>query len=170
MKNQPHFQHYLPESYLNGFANKKGLVWVYDKKENIFKELPPKVFGGENHFYSIKKGPGKFDTTVEDGLRDVDGMYMTILRKLQNNEQLDHEDRGNLSMILALFMTRTPHFKNWVEEGSIQSMRMIMKISASHKESYYQKLKNLGVPEWKRLFFGNDDKTCLRYCSITLLF
>lgn len=147
MNKTSRYHHYLPKSYLYGFTNDNGMIWVCNKSTGVIKELSPKVFGGENHFYSIKMEDGRVDVSVENELIEVDGRFMDMLRKLQEYKQLTVEDRADLSLILALFMTRVPHFKKFVEEGLNILMKKVMETSANHKESFYAKLNTLGVTE-----------------------
>ena len=163
MKGDPKYHHYLPESYLSGFVDDSNLLSVYFNKEKIIKRLSPKIFGGENHFYTIEKQTGEKDTVIEKDLVIVDGLYMTLLRKIQEHKVLDTEDRANFSLILALFMTRIPRFRTFVEENLITLMKGVAHVSASHKESYYTKLERLGVPkeQWEetRQFSLSGDYT-----------
>lgn len=147
MKNSPKLQHYLPKSYLYGFSENLKTVWVYDKKSDTLKELSPEVFGGENHFYTIKNTDGEKDTSVEDMFIEVDGVYMSILRKIRNQEQLSLGDRNEFSLILALFMNRTPSFKDFSEDILSEIMKKSMTIYAQHKDAFYRKLKILGIKE-----------------------
>jgi len=147
VSNKSKLQHYLPKSYLYGFSGNSETVWVYDKKLNTLKELSPEVFGGENHFYTLKDSEGKSDTSIEDMFVEVDGVYMSILRKIQNLEQLSGEERREFSLILALFMNRTPSFKNLSENMLNEIMKGYMKVYAQHKDAFYSKLKDFGVKE-----------------------
>lgn len=147
MKTEAKLQHYLPKSYLYGFSENLKTVWVYDKKLNTLKELSPEVFGGENHFYTIKNKEGEKDTSIEDMFVEVDGVYMSILRKIRNQEQLSSEDRKEFSLILALFMNRTPSFKSFSEDMLNEIMKRSMNVHAQHKDAFYSKLRMLGVKE-----------------------
>lgn len=147
MKNKPKLQHYLPKSYLYGFSDNSETIWVYDKKLNTLKELSPEVFGGENHFYTIRDKDGEQDTSIEDMFVEVDGVYMSILRKIRNQEQLSREDRKEFSLILVLFMNRTPSFKKLSEDMLNEIMKKYMNVYAQHKDAFYSKLRDLGVKE-----------------------
>lgn len=66
MKSSRH--HYLPEFYIKGFTNSKGLVFVYDKeKDEITGQKPPKSIFFEWDRNTVIRGSVK-DSIIEDKL------------------------------------------------------------------------------------------------------
>lgn len=64
---EPKQQHYIPETYSKRFSDEKGLVTVYDMRENcrIFRTTPKNVFK-ENYLYSQPvHAESRFDNAIE---------------------------------------------------------------------------------------------------------
>jgi hypothetical protein len=80
-----------------------------------------------NHYYSYIDNQGTRRVDIEKGLCEIEGMYCKVLRKLLAREQLSYEDRGTLSIYVALMLTRVPGFEaelmQWNRENLIEQLK-----------------------------------------------
>ncbi len=61
----PRKHHYVPVFYQSNFVNEKGLLWVYDRTRQTYKELHPRVICFERDLYTVKPEGKPTDMTVE---------------------------------------------------------------------------------------------------------
>ena len=61
----PRKHHYVPVFYQNNFVNGNGLLWVYDRGRQTYKELHPRVICFERDLYTVKPEGKPPDMQVE---------------------------------------------------------------------------------------------------------
>ena len=113
------WQHYLPQSFLRGFATSAGEVWRYDRVSAKMKPLPPKVIGAERDLYTLVTGEEVSHEIENKWFNPLDGPFLPILRKIQSKERLGASDVLNVANFVAYFRVRTP--------ASIREAEMTMK-------------------------------------------
>lgn len=117
----------MPECYLRDFVGDDDLLWVYDRVARQYRRQPPRVTAVINDYYSYLDGRGVRRVDVEQGFCQIEGMYCEVLRKLREQAELEFEDRGALSIFVALLMTRVPGFEQevarWCREYAIDQLR-----------------------------------------------
>lgn len=99
--------HYIPQKYLQGFADpiKPGYIWQYDKYKKCFsgnRALPIKDVSQKRNFY---------DKDTEEKLAElVESPANSVLKKLRETADcvsLNHEDRSKFSLYIAIMRSRT---------------------------------------------------------------
>lgn len=129
--------HTVPRSYLNGFADENGHVWVLDTNNKIFSTNPVNVLV-EHHFYRITLKNGEKSVVVEDTLANIEGAYVDIFKnKIYRNQFLTDEERATVAIFFSAMMHRTKPYR--------ESMR-----------DMFGRLKE-SMQEWKKQFESNPD-------------
>jgi hypothetical protein len=113
------WQHYLPQSFLRGFATSVGEVWRYDRVTAEVKRLPPKVIGAERDLYTLVTGEEVSHEIENKWFNPIDGPFLSILRKIESKKRLGAGDVLDLANFVAYFRVRTP--------ASIREAEMTMK-------------------------------------------
>ena len=107
--NYPNRQHYLPKFYLKGFAN-TGTLSVYDRSNQEFRQQSPKTTGLRKHFYTYIDDENNLNTNIEAGLALIEGEAGTVIRKLEQRQQIDVSEFELIAVFAVLFLTRVPEF------------------------------------------------------------
>jgi hypothetical protein len=104
----PKRQHFLPKFYLEGFADKKGVVAVFDRKENQVRVQQPINTGVIGHFYTFEDDQGRQRFEYEKMLSDIEGKASLVIKKLAAKDSVSPEERADMAIFVALAMFRTP--------------------------------------------------------------
>jgi Protein of unknown function (DUF4238) len=83
-------QHFNPALHLRHFvgAEPKGQVWTYDKQTGGMRSGTPENTAVESHFYSVERGDGSMDTTIEDYLAGVESNAAPVYEALLGEEPI----------------------------------------------------------------------------------
>lgn len=106
--------HYLPQSYLKGFMNDSGELFVYDKKkEGIFKKKDTRDVFHENHRNSFTNPmTGERSDTLEKLYAPFDHDFALLLRKIidstPNKAPLEFEEKLEFMIGLCMLFWRVP--------------------------------------------------------------
>jgi hypothetical protein len=107
--NQAKKHHYVPVFYQKYFANKKGLLWAYDRKLKTYKELPPRSLCCQTDLYALKPKGRPRDRRIETQyLSKVDGMSARTFADFAKDGTLNPERLGSFIFFLALQYSRVP--------------------------------------------------------------
>lgn len=106
----PKRHHYLPQSYLNGFA-RDGLLAVYDRQTSEYRNQTPKNTAVQKDFYTIQDDAGTKHTDIESFLSIVEGAAQPVIGTLSQGKLISATEKVNLSVFIAMLMTRTPEFE-----------------------------------------------------------
>ena len=104
-------QHITPVHHLAQFIGKhpEGCVWVYDRDEDVARPVAPESTGFENHFYSIKRDDGTWDTQFDDWITGVEDkahpIYQEMLRGILPED--DTQEKADFAVYLATVWGRT---------------------------------------------------------------
>lgn len=106
-------QHFVPSSYLKGFANREApdRFWVYSKDGQGTRYASPVNEGYKKYTYAVSMPDGNTDTqTVEKWLSGIDGMGISIIRKIGkcNSISLSSDERAKLSSYIGMLFLRNP--------------------------------------------------------------
>jgi len=132
----PKRHHYLPEFYQKGFSGEGG-IWLYDRKENLFRNASPKNTGLIGHYYSINGSDGEKNPEVERILSVIEGHASSAIDTLERYGDLSDDGRYYLALFCALFLFRTPDFEadyNTMMSGMMKRMLKESFCDASHAE------------------------------------
>lgn len=109
--------HYLPRAYLQGFCDREGLLWTFDRVSKEFRRLPPNSVAVEKEFYIIRDSSGQKSNIVEDWLASCENAAIPVIRALDAGKpRLTEEERRILARFIALLRLRTTVFNAEMEE------------------------------------------------------
>lgn len=107
-------QHWIPQSYLSAWCdpdipeNHEPYVWRFSKDGHTAKHKAPKNIFWENEMYTIHRGNGERDLTLEHGLQGLEDFFARLRRnKLINRIELTPEERVLLLLFVAAMKVRT---------------------------------------------------------------
>lgn len=103
--------HFRPILHFRHFADRVGLVFVYDKRrEQRTGQYHVKVLGAERHLYAPGEGENDpRDDRIETWLADmIDGPAAKPLGRARRNLRLDNDGRSRLAAFVAAQDMRTP--------------------------------------------------------------
>ena len=115
MGNIPRRHHFLPKSYLDGFA-KDEKVWVYDRTKNEFRRQGPKNTAVIRDFYVFENVSGNCDYGLEKYFSQIEGKAKATIRDLEKRDEIPPDARLNLALYIAYLMVRSPKFDRQVNE------------------------------------------------------
>lgn len=129
--------HYIPVFYLNGFTNKDGCLWVYDKDDKPMFESSPEGIAYENHYFSFITPQGEKDSeTVENNISLIEGRFAKVIKKILNSESLKDDERITFAFFVASMMVRVPNMRNNIRKSTGEMIKHINTFTASHKENF----------------------------------
>jgi len=113
--------HYVAQFYQKGFTDphSDGLVWVYDRQLKTYKRLPPKVVCCAKDFYAVKPEGAATDQRIEtDILGTIEQRAAPIIRKIESQGRLTHEEMAHLAIFVAIQYARVPTFAGGVKRAA----------------------------------------------------
>jgi hypothetical protein len=149
MMNRPIQQHFVNRAYLQGFADAKGRLHIYEREKEEPFVLAPEKAARQRNYYSVKRKDGTFDDTIEHFLdKEVEAPAMAVIRKLSDsNEQPTVEDRFALGRWIAFQELRTPLHRGGIEGTAEKLLSQVMEMTAAapgYIEHVLEKLKEDG--------------------------
>ena len=141
MGNDTKRQHYLPQFYLKGFTN-KGKLWVYDREKNEFRIQTPVNTAIEKDYYTFVDKKGEKNKSVEKILADIEGRVVPVFDKIKNQDSINDEDKGIMSLFLSFFIYRVPEFEKLSNEIAQEISEFTMKNLISSKEQAAKWIEN----------------------------
>lgn len=108
-------QHYVPQFYLNYFANEKGNIFVYDKFTD--KQFPSNSRGiaSEGYFYDIKRGEMQnIEKYLNRQYEESFSQFMpSLIERMEspNDFTLTDMDKTEIASFLSLQYIRTKRFR-----------------------------------------------------------
>lgn len=103
----PKRQHFLPKFYLEGFCA-DGMLAVYDRDSDKIRVQQPLNTAVIGHFYTFKDSEGRNRFELEQMLSECEAKASPVIKKLAAKEQLSVEERKDLSIFVALAVSRSP--------------------------------------------------------------
>jgi len=125
-KPKPKRHHVIPVCYLDGFT-RDGLLWLYDRTANEYRCQTPKNTAVMGHYYAVETESGEKDYSVETMFSEVEGLGISVIRKLEQDEDIEPEERVNLSLFLALLFNRVPRFEREIDEIADATAKALLK-------------------------------------------
>jgi hypothetical protein len=120
--------HYVPVTYLNGFADAAGKVAAYPKDEpvRVFKSKPDRI-AFENYYYSQVTPEGLADNnTLEDLFSGVETAWPALVDDLAAGRRLGAR-AGDLLEFITLLRVRVPAARDAVERFEAEAVRMTLR-------------------------------------------
>jgi hypothetical protein len=130
-------QHYIPESYLKGFTDKQGSLWVCERFKPI-RESKPKLEANLPDYYTHADN-GERDETAENVLMQAESRAAQIVRKLANPQcKLTPEDAGRVVIFIAFMFARVPSWRENLDNVAAQVAPERIVKTASEKKEFYR--------------------------------
>ncbi|MGY3315776.1 hypothetical protein ACV242_004272 [Peribacillus simplex] len=132
----PKKQHYVPQVYLNFFAEESGFLNIYDREKDEFRKQTPAKAGYSTHFYTVEVN-GEKDYSIEKMLANhVEGIYKPVIKKIENRESLTREDKESLAVFIAFQHLRTPaqrkNYNDMVDNFTKQVSKIAFEMQKVH--------------------------------------
>ena len=150
--------HYVPKFYLNGFSDRKGQLWVYEKSVVAPRASTPKREGNRADYYVFTE-LGEKDDSAELMLGTIENMVAPIFRSLRRREHvLSPSEVGHLFAFIGVMFVRVPAYREYWDEMTgmeitIHAQEMIKKSGVFEKFLRYYEAKTgrpLADPEGVR--------------------
>lgn len=133
--NPPRKHHYVPAFYQRKFTNEYGLLWVYDRALQTYKELPPEVVCLKKDLYSIRSNDGSVDTKIETKILSiVDRLAADAIRRLEDGKDLDRDAFDAFSFFAAFQYLRLPSIDRDVRQTYANAIEEVARVSFSSVE------------------------------------
>lgn len=132
------FQHYVPRFLLDYFTE-DGLLWVYDRKLNQYRNQPSKATAGEKSYYVFVGKDKKKNSVLEQMFSAIEGVAATIIKALvAGKKTLDAQDKADMAIFLAALYLRVPDSLRKTEEMSTKMTKEVMSKMARF-DKHFQK-------------------------------
>lgn len=147
--NRPVQQHFVTRAYLQGFADEKGQLHIYERgKQKPFGAVPDKA-ARQRNYYSVKDKDGKYDDRIEKFLDEqVESPAMKVIKDLSERDyQPSWDDRISLARWIAFQELRTPLQRGGIEEAAQKLIERTMEMMAATPgalENALEELKKQG--------------------------
>ena len=109
--------HYVPKTYLNGFVNEKGFLWVGRKNDpQNHLNLKPENVALQRYYYSQTLPDGSRDNRMEKFFGNIEAEWSVLRDKLVGWSKLSPEESGQLWSFVGMQRCRVPAARNMVED------------------------------------------------------
>jgi Protein of unknown function (DUF4238) len=128
-------QHYIPEAYLKGFADKNQVLWVCEKSKEI-RPSRPKEEANKPDYYTHTED-GVRDETAEQTLSVIESQAAVILKKIGNPQyRLTPETAGTLYFFVAFMFARVPTMREYLDKVVCAAERHKQKALAKDRQKF----------------------------------
>lgn len=155
--------HKIPRTYLEGFTDSEGRIWVADERLNLYPQKPKNILT-ENDYYTIRFESGGGTLDVETKLLNgIEGSYAQIYRdKVAVKGNVTEKEKAVLAVFVTSMMERQP-----VRRAALEDFFKQVKEHVTHMRGLPDKVKqNLakmpnissgeGIPADDLLKMGED--------------
>lgn len=132
-RNEPRRHHYLPQFYLQAFAE-DGMLWVFDREKREYRRQSPLNTAVQKDYYTAVDQAGALNRNLERILADIEGKASQAISLADADRELMDENRSALAVFCALLKVRTPNFEKTVAEAGDQLFKKIMKSTVDSED------------------------------------
>ena len=143
MGKNPKRHHFLPKSYLDGFA-RDGFVWLYDREKNEYRCQQPLNTAVIGNYYVFENKDGQKDYSLENFFSKIEGSAKSTIGKLEVRGEISPEERLYLAHFIALLLVRSPKFDREVNEVADAAAKHIVKYAIPNRRCCW----NIGKTVW----------------------
>lgn len=133
----PKRQHFISEFYLKGFADGKGLLRVFDRKNGEIRPQSPNNTMVVGHFYTFVDEQNRQRFELENLFGIVEAKADLALKALIAGEDPSEEEREFLSCFIAMTAIRTPSAFEEARAIREEIHRAEMKVRVSSEQRAY---------------------------------
>ena len=127
--------HYLPEFYLKGFTERKGLLWVHEK-HCAPRSSSPKHEANQQDFYAITSQALEPDA-LEQMYAKTESVVARPISKSRNALfTMTDDEAGNIRAFVALAFTRVPHYIDFVRKSQVAIAKKIFARKAADEAGF----------------------------------
>ena len=130
----PKRHHYLPQFYLERFC-RDGLLWVYDREKNEYRQQTPINTALENQHYTAVGPDGQKHTDIEKLLSFIEGKTAPIIEKIDKKEKINPEEKEMLATFISFLKVRVPDFEKTINEANEKMLKKVSQFLFSSEES-----------------------------------
>ena len=144
---KPKRHHYVPQFYLNYFADEQSMIWVYDRKTKEYRHQTVKDTAVQNNYYRVRLKGGEQSSELESFFSQLEGLASVAINKLERGASLTEEEKGNIALFVSFQMTRVPYFEKRINEGDEKLMKRMTEMkfhSVEASQAWLKKLKENG--------------------------
>lgn len=140
-------QHYVPRAYLAGFVDPETpdhhtpYLWVYEADKDAPYRKAPKNVAEESFYYSFQDERGELQHDMEEGLSNIEGAGIEVLRALvdgRNPNDLTRQQRIDLAVFLGFMAGRVPARRDHIEAQVGEFADLVMRVAASRREYFHR--------------------------------
>ena len=155
--------HKIPATYLHGFTDSGGHLWVADRNYKIYPAKPETVLS-ESDYYTVRFPSGGGTLVVETKyLNGIEGNYATIFEKIiKNKEPVDLETKAQLSVFVASMFERQPSKRDSLQKffsdvkEKVEHMRALSPETKRRLAKIPSITSGKGIPADEFLEMGKD--------------
>jgi hypothetical protein len=132
--------HYLPQSYLRNFADRKTneRIWRYPKAGGEPFCAGTVDLGVEKDYHTFTKSDGTKDTdTIENELSKIEGAAVEPVRKIVATEELSAAEHEIFVAFTATMLVRVPERRDSIGKMMSTMAERMMTTLARNKETYH---------------------------------
>jgi hypothetical protein len=155
--------HKVPATYLHGFTDDDGKLWIVNRDFKIYSGKPESVLS-ESDYYTIHFPSGGGTLTIEtEYLKSIEGTYATLYReKIKNRKRIDLETKAKLSIFVASMLERQTSMRKSLQnffndaQEKIDHLRSLPKEAKRKLASTPSFTRGKGIPADDFLKLGKD--------------
>jgi len=125
--------HYLSEFYLKEFSE-KDRIWVYDRETTKLRKDTAKNTAVITNYYTITDEYGERSTEAESNLAQIENIAVSLIKKLDQGENITFSEKQELSLFIALLRTRVPHFEKVLSDIFDAHFKDFLKVASATDE------------------------------------
>jgi len=109
--------HKIPSTYLSGFTDNTGQLWIADRKLKLYSQKPKSILT-ENDYYTVRFKNGGGTLNIETKyLGGIEGSYASIYKeKLSNHKPISRIEKAKLAVFVASMLQRQPAIRKSMEK------------------------------------------------------
>jgi hypothetical protein len=127
--------HYLPQFYLRNFADKDGLLWIFDRDRSEYRQQSIKNTAVQVDYYTLQGQNGRKHIEIEEFLACLESDTKPVIEKIDRKRRISMEEKKVLAAFVSFLKVRVPDFEKTVNELSEKMIKEISKIMFSSKET-----------------------------------
>lgn len=149
--NDPRKHHYVPVFYQRTFVNENGLLWVYDRRRETYKELHPLVICFERDLYTVKPENKPPNMEVETKiLHLVDSLGSWGIRDFRAGKP-NTEAEQQIAFFMAFQWTRIPTFSRDIRLTYAKTIEEMSRIAFASVERAKAMMERYGSEKGEEL-------------------
>ncbi len=131
--NNPKRHHYVPQFYLKNFTNSKGLLQIFDREKNEYRQQNPLNTAVQGHYYTFRTEKGKKHTEIEKLFSTIEDKAKLVIDKIDARENIAVEEKESLATFISFQKTRVPDFEKNINKLSEKLFKKNIQKTSSHE-------------------------------------